>query len=251
MGCSTHIQHPRLRHPFITGQSLALNQNVSGIILNWNAHVGVTTYQLQLDTTYQFSSALLQDVSKPYANGSDDNYDTQHPSGALLTNQWYVWQVRAINAVDTSAWTMRRFGADPLSLLPAIPVLSSPSNGTTVSSALTILQWSAATNASNYAYRFSTAPDLTNATPIGTNALQAQVGPLTVGTTYYWSVQALNSIQSSAWSAIWSFTFDPTTGMNEAPDPAVIIFPNPTAGLITSTSSAWCYGTLDIARCHR
>ncbi len=217
---------------------LALNQNVSGITLNWNAHVGVSSYQLQWDTTYQFNSALLQDVSKPYANGSDLNSDTEHPSGALLTNQWYVWQVRAINAVDTSAWTIRRFSTDAtVPLVPATPVLLSPSNGATVNNALTNLEWGAAPNASNYAYRFSTEPDFANAAPIGTNGLQAQVGPLAVGTTYYWSVQALNSIQSSAWSAIWSFTYNPTTGLEEAVDQAVTIFPNPTSGSITISVS--------------
>lgn len=213
---------------------LALNQNVGGIILNWAPHNGITTYQLQWDTTYQFNSALLQDVSKAYVNSADGNADTQHPSGTLLTDQWYVWQVRAINAVDTSAWSIRRFSTGSVvPLVPAIPVLSAPSNGATVNSALTMLQWSTATNASNYVYRFSTVPDLANATPIGTNGLQAQVGPLAVGTTYYWSVQALNSIQTSAWSPIWSFTFDPTTGSEEANDEAVIIYPNPTSGLIT------------------
>lgn len=212
---------------------LALNQNISGITLNWNAHVGVSSYQLQWDTTYQFNSALLQDVSKPYANGSDVNSDTQHPSGALLTNHWYVWQVRAINAVDTSAWTTRRFSTgSTVPLVPAVPVLLSPSNGATVSTLLTNLEWSAATNALNYAYRFSTAPDLANATAIVTSGLQAQVGPLVVGTTYYWSVQALNGIQSSAWSPIRSFIYNPTTGSEEANDEAVNIFPNPTAGFI-------------------
>ncbi|MBX2981535.1 MAG: T9SS type A sorting domain-containing protein [Flavobacteriales bacterium] len=216
--------------------NMALNQNVGGITLNWAPHNGITTYQLQWDTTYQFNSALLQAVSKPYGNSSDGNSDTQHPSGPLLADQWYFWQVRAVNAVDTSAWTMRRFSTgSTLPGVPAIPQQLAPANGSTVSSATLMLEWSAASGAQSYAYRFSTETDLANTTAVNSSALQAEVGPLTVGNTYYWSVQGINGVDTSAWSPIWSFTYDPSTGLRESTGPALLIFPNPARNTVNIT----------------
>ena len=213
---------------------LALNQNVSGITLNWNAHVGVTTYQLQWDTTYQFNSALLQDISKPYANGSDVNLDTEHPSGTLLTNQWYAWRVRALNAVDTSAWTMRRFSTgSTLPQEPAIPALTAPANGVTVVAPLINLEWAVATSATAYEYRFSTLPDLSDATPTASAGAQVQVGPMITGTTYFWAVRSLNGVNASEWSVIWSFTYDSTTDISSIATGSLRIFPNPSTSSIT------------------
>lgn len=213
---------------------LTLFTNVNGTTLNWAPHTGITTYQLQWDTTNLFSSGLLQAVSKPYINSTDGNSDTQHSSGALLPNQWYLWRVRAINAVDTSAWTLRRFSTGTtLPNFPSTPTLISPPNGSIVTTALTELEWSMAANATTYQYLFSTLPDLTNAQPVTVQTTAVPVGPLDVGTTYYWSIRGVNGIGVSAWSSIWNFTFDPSTSVEGSTTSDLIIFPNPSTNQIT------------------
>ena len=82
-----------------------INVNIAGTTLDWAAHTGIAVYQMQKDTTYRFNSPLLVTTNQTYINSSSANIDTQFPTGALLLNQIYYWRVRAINLVDTSAWT--------------------------------------------------------------------------------------------------------------------------------------------------
>ncbi len=218
--------------------NLALNRSVAGITLNWAPHAGVTTYQLQWDTTYQFNSGLLQTVVKPYVNSTDGNSDTQHATGALLNDQWYVWRVRAINAVDTSVWTSRIFSTGSTLLEePSIPELISPANGSIITSSLTDLEWTAANHATAYEYRFGTMQDLSNAMPIPSSGTQVQVGPLMPGTTYFWSIRGLNAVIASEWSDTWSFTYDQATDISATTPEDLRVFPNPTTNLITVTLS--------------
>src|SRR5690606_25028300 len=141
--------------------------------------------------------------------------DTQHATGALLNDQWYVWRVRAINAVDTSVWTSRIFSTGSTLLEePSIPELISPANGSIITSSLTDLEWTAANHATAYEYRFGTMQDLSNAMPIPSSGTQVQVGPLMPGTTYFWSIRGLNAVIASEWSDTWSFTYDQATDIS-------------------------------------
>ena len=86
-----------------------INVNVAGITIDWSAHSGISTYQLQIDTIPLFNSAFLIEVDNNYINSGSSNSDTQYGTGALLSNKLYYWRVRAINTVDTCAWTTRVF----------------------------------------------------------------------------------------------------------------------------------------------
>lgn len=86
-----------------------INVNVAGITVDWSAHSGISIYQLQIDTIPLFNSAFLIEVNNTYINSGSSNSDTQYGTGALLSNKLYYWRVRAINNVDTCAWTTRVF----------------------------------------------------------------------------------------------------------------------------------------------
>jgi subtilisin family serine protease len=90
---------------------------------------------------------------------------------------------------------------------PATPTLTSPVNGATQQALTTTLAWSSVTGAANYRVQWSLNSDfstlLGEQTVTGTSAT---VSGLLNGTTYYWRVNASNSIGSSSWSAVWSFT---------------------------------------------
>jgi len=91
---------------------------------------------------------------------------------------------------------------------PAAPILSSPSNGATGVSLPAALAWNASTGASSYEVQVSTVSDFTTTIydQAGLTATSASVSGLTNSTVYYWRVNATNSIGTSAWSAVWSFT---------------------------------------------
>jgi predicted phage tail protein len=90
---------------------------------------------------------------------------------------------------------------------PATPTLSSPVNGATQQALTTTLAWSSVTGAANYRVQWSLNSDfstlLGEQTVTGTSAT---VSGLSNGTTYYWRVNASNSVGSSSWSAVWSFS---------------------------------------------
>jgi hypothetical protein len=218
----------------VSPTDLALNQNVGGVTLDWSAHIGVDLYQLQLDTVNQFNTQFLVSVPLAYINSNSGNGDTQYNTGALLTQQVYFWRVRAINAVDTSAWTARSFstGNTPI-VLPSAPTLIAPANASIVGTANIDLVWSAVPSVGGYEYEISTLPDLSNAIPLLAGGTQVPYGPMTVGTTYYWRARSLQAGNASDWSAIWSFTYDPSTGLSSASEAAFMVYPNPTADRIT------------------
>ena len=86
-----------------------INVSATGITLDWTSHPGIGIYQLEMDTVNLFNSPLLIKVDKNYINSNSSNTDTQNATGALMLNQVYFWRVRAINSLDTSAWTTRVF----------------------------------------------------------------------------------------------------------------------------------------------
>ncbi|MBK9452900.1 MAG: hypothetical protein IPN95_26455 [Bacteroidetes bacterium] len=185
----------------------ALNINTAGINVDWASHHGIGFYQVQIDTTNQFNSPSLITANKGYINTVSSNSDTQHGTGGLLTNRWYFWRVRAINNVDTTAWTTRAFstGSTPIPN-PAVPVHVSPADGASSQPLIVTLDWNNATDATYYEYRYSTSPSMTSpvtGTVVGSSVATAG---LLNSTTYYWQVRSLNGSIVSAWSNPWSFT---------------------------------------------
>lgn len=91
--------------------------------------------------------------------------------------------------------------------IPTIPILSSPLNGKTAI-APTTLKWNAAAGATSYQLQVSTLPDFstTVSDQSGVTSTSMQLNNLISSTSYYWRVKAFNTIGSSDWSTIWSFT---------------------------------------------
>ena len=50
----------------------------TGLILNWDAVVGCSFYQLQVDTTSNFNSPVVFNITKAYIISSSINFDTEH-----------------------------------------------------------------------------------------------------------------------------------------------------------------------------
>lgn len=184
----------------------ALNVSTTGVNLNWNSHHGVDFYELQWDTTNTFNSTQLQSMLENYINTSSSNGDTQHSSGGLLANTVYFWRVRAINAVDTSAWTSRVFSTGSNTIqVPQVPTLISPVNNATQISNPVNFDWSNTANTSYYEHQYSLDPSFTVNTSNLTSASAYTASGLQVDTIYYWRVRSGSSGYLSDWSQTWQF----------------------------------------------
>lgn len=177
----------------------------TGIDLDWDAHNDVDFYQVQWDTTNLFNSPILESTIKPFINNSDWNWDTEQNTGTLLDNQVYFWRARAINAVDTSNWTSRIFSTGAEILLPAIPNLVSPSNGSSLSVDDVVLDWNSALNATEYQVEYATNSSFIGSTITTNSVTEDALSSLTDGT-YYWRVRGKKGGIYSNWSTVWSFT---------------------------------------------
>jgi hypothetical protein len=186
----------------------AINVSSAGVTLNWNAHTLVDYYQVQWDTTNLFNSPLLQTNLETYINSSSSNVDTDHPTGALLPNQVYFWRVRAINAVDTSEWTIRVFSTGSFIPNPGVPTLITPSNLATFVPTNPTFSWSATGNIQGYELQYGVNPNLLGATQITGTASSYSASGLLVDTTYYWRVRSYYGGTYSDWSSKWSFSTD-------------------------------------------
>jgi Secretion system C-terminal sorting domain len=90
-----------------------------------------------------------------------------------------------------------------------VPGLVSPTNSSISQEPNTLLDWSASSGQTAYEYRIGLTNNLNSAQKIQVTTSQATTANLLFGTLYYWQVRAIKTtapLDSSNWSAIWSFT---------------------------------------------
>ncbi len=163
--------------------------------LNWSNLTGSAYYIASYDTSANFSSPIVV---------TDTSNTSNFYTANLYFNQKYYWRAKAVNAVDTSAWS------DVWSFTSLNQLThTSPLDGAISQALTTEINWSGTSGATGYIYRFDTSP-LFNQSPqigtaIGTNS-RADINLTQYGQTYYWQVAAIDSADTSAWSSPWSFT---------------------------------------------
>ncbi|NLB18731.1 MAG: hypothetical protein GX825_08405 [Syntrophomonadaceae bacterium] len=86
--------------------------------------------------------------------------------------------------------------------------LSSPQNGTTVTTSTVQLSWYPVTNATSYEVAYDISNNFTNPIIDNVPGTSKTTGTLEDGTTYYWRVRACSSSKYSPWSTVWSFKKD-------------------------------------------
>jgi hypothetical protein len=174
----------------------AQNQSTSPS-LSWNASVGADTYRLQVSTSPLFLTPLFDDSTLT---------GTSRIITGLALGTTYYWRVNAKNGAGTSAYSTRDFTT--IGTAPQPPVLASPANGSTNHPQNPTLRWNASTGAATYRVQLSTSPTfLTTLVDDSTVTGTARaLSGLTLGTTYYWRVNAKNAGGTSVYSTTWSFT---------------------------------------------
>lgn len=178
--------------------------NFTQIDFSWAEIEGILKYQIQVDTLLGFSSNLLV------------QYNTGLSSNKVIPNlsfgKNYYWRVRAISAVDTTAWSdYRTFYTYDL------PGLYTPDQGALSVDTAVMLDWMHHTGAVMYHLEVDTSNTYSTGWLIQSN--QIYLGPssglsdteynlsgLEEDQYYFWRVRVLNEKDTSQWENRWFST---------------------------------------------
>lgn len=169
--------------------------NTPNVTLNWNYLSGPISYDCELDTTPNFNSPL-------YLYTTNDSI-SEFITSSLLFGTKYFWRARAHNPVDTSQWTT-------IWTFTTLDQLNqtSPLDGSINSASRVTLNWSAVSGLTGYDIRIDTTAAYGSPISIYTSSTTSSqlFSNLYFGTTYYWSVRAHHSADTSSWSNNWTFS---------------------------------------------
>jgi hypothetical protein len=194
----------------------AVDQNLDQL-LSWKQQFSSNVnYEIQLDEDPAFSAPIFLATTNVSINAE-----------LLKFGVKYYWRVRALHAFSTSAWTTAR----SFTTINTV-VLTSPANEETDVKLSPLLTWEAQTGIEGYqvvvADNFSFSNPLVDAiVPAPENSF---IVPLVLAkdAVYYWWVRAINGLDTSGWSPIWSFRTLPPVGIDEhGLSSKLNIYPNP------------------------
>jgi hypothetical protein len=152
--------------------------------LTWNATSGATTYRVQVSTSPGFAVTLINDSTL---------IAPSRQVGPLANGTIYYWRVSASNTSGTSAYSPIR-GFTTIIAAPAAPIQTSPVDNAINTSLNPTLSWNPIAEATYYELQvsaFSNFPDYVYDDT--TSGLSRTIGPLNLGTNYYWRVRARNA----------------------------------------------------------
>ncbi len=165
----------------------------------WGTQVtGATGYQVQYDTTSNFSSTLMKIDSGAYPNLSTNE---------LYMGRNYYWRARAYKSGDTSAWTAT------WTFRTALWTLTNYAPADQSSGTMKRLQINASGSTASIQYQFEM-----DSTPSFNSALHVKFVRSTAsaidtnlfqfGKNVYWHARSFNSRgDTTGWSVVWKYTF--------------------------------------------
>ncbi len=167
--------------------------------LVWHKVATATSYQVVVATDSTFATGVV-------LNDSTVTDSLQQITG-LSYNTKYFWHVRAKNVggsgAYSSTWNLMTLTQDP-----SVPVLVTPSNGTTGAATSLTLRWTRPSGATSFHLQFGTdslfATTIIN-DPAATDTSRAVTG-LQFLTKYFWRVNADNVGGTSPYSPVSAFT---------------------------------------------
>ncbi len=183
----TPLSTPTLTTP--TNNSVNLTLPVG---LGWNTVTNASSYTLQVSTTSNFSTLLVNTTQ------SGLTYNLQNLNYSTV----YYWRVMANNADTTSNWSTTynfKTFAKPVDLLL-------PTNNAIKQIKTLILKWSHIPSVTNYQLQLSKFNDFsTNLLSFFTTDT-SYYASLFHSSQFYWRTRAVYNTDTSAWSSVWSFT---------------------------------------------
>ena len=191
------------------------DQNLD-VLLKWKKYSDLVTYEIRVDDDPAFGSPIFFSASSISITADQLKFGTD-----------YNWQARALHALDISDWSE----AWKFTTVNSV-ILKSPSNDATDVKLSPLLEWNALTGILEYQVNFASDNNFTDmiVDDIIPSTDNSFIVPLVLDkeTKYFWRVRAVNGLDSSGWSPVWSFTTLPPVGIEE-PGLAgkVNIYPNP------------------------
>jgi predicted phage tail protein len=189
----------------------AINQPVN-LSLSWAASTGAVSYWYCYDKTNDNACSTWVN------NGSQTSVGLSN----LAPNTKYYWQVRAVNGAGTTYanGTAASFWSLTTGTLPGSFLRTSPANGASNRPLSPTLKWADSTSANSYEYCFDTTNDNTCTTWLNNGtATSKTLSGLTVNTTYYWQVRAVNAVGTTYSGAsstdYWSFRVEAPAAFNK------------------------------------
>ena len=178
---------------------------VNNIAFEWNTSSDASGYNLQVSTSIDFSSFVLNKV-----NLSVNTFTLSD----LMYSTNYYWRVSAVKNNTNSSWsTTRKFTTEPL----GIPSLIKPADGITAVTKTIIFEWSSVNGATGYNLQASETEDFLSLA-LNKSSLTLPTFSSTgfkSNTKYYWRVNAMAANCQSEWSVVRNFSTPviPTEGL--------------------------------------
>lgn len=171
-------------------------QSIKNIPFSWNTITDVSSYDLQISTTSDFTGLIISKTNLTSASIilSDFMYSTN-----------YYWRVSSTRNNSNSEWSaVRKFTTQAL----GIPELVLPENDSKPVSKNITFEWSAVVGASGYNLEVSNSADFSSLVVNKTNlsSLTFSVSDFRWNTKYYWRANAMVANCQSEWSTPRSFT---------------------------------------------
>ncbi len=160
---------------------------------DWEDILGITYYDIQIDTTPNFENLLVNDsTTNPTYNASLYYLQTD-----------YFWRIRTRNEYDESVWSIHTFKT--LDTIPSAPSLLYPLNMSINQMTTLTLEWNKLFGADSCEVQISESPDFANPLIFNTDNTYQYIENLLFGQDYYWRVRASNEQFLSDWSFIFEF----------------------------------------------
>jgi hypothetical protein len=198
----------------------------------WSYAVGAVSYHLQVCTdSSRFQNTLV-------SNDSGLAGITHKLRNRLSFATKYYWRIRSKNPFGTSGWSSV-WSFTTIAALPSVPTLASPidiATGVPISPAFS---WNNSNGATSYDLQVSESPTFSSPVVNDTGIIGKSRTILTKlqnNAMYYWQVRARNSIGTSGWSSIWSFT---TSNLIPPPTPVIFSPANGATGISTKPTFSW------------
>ncbi|GEM_PF-1615567 len=227
----------------------AANQPTS-LTLAWGSSSNASSYEYCYDTS-----------NNNTCNGSwvNNGTSTSVPVSGLSLATTYYWHVRAVNSFGTTYSDSNAWWSFTTGDIPGAFNKTSPANGAASQPTSLTLSWNASSGAASYEYCYDTSNNSAcDGSWVGNgSSTSAPVSGLSLGTTYYWHVRAVNSFgtrysNSNTW---WSFTTGNVPGAFNKASPANGAASQPTSLTLSwgassgATGYSYCYDTVNNNAC--
>lgn len=197
--------------------------------LQWSAAAAAGSYRVQISTSTDFTTVLLE-----FSGVTTTSISVLD----LNTATTYYWRVQSRNNVGTSDWSeTRSFNTQPATL--AAPNLIAPANKSPNVWTVLDFQWSEVPASQYYLLQIATDPGFSNPVKRIRNiqGTMLQVGILPNSQTLHWRVRAESNAGVGPWSETWTLT-TAASGVQVADKTSVMEIttqPNPAIGQVRLT----------------